>query len=151
MRTLPVFFFATALLSTTLVRAQGYNPEMIQKVNEEIRFNEDRARALDPIIARNVQARNDMNTDVAQLRDQAKGMFERARMYRDWAARTGGRHHEHLARTADELDRNGHHNEELANTEQDLAGRLQGLIVELQRTQAWHREVAQRWRESLGW
>ena len=151
MRPFPVLVIAVAALSSSLASAQGWNPEFRSRMGEEIRENEARAQALNPIIARNKQARTDMVADVEQLSGQARGMRERARWFRESAAGMDGRYREHFVRQAEELERSARTNDQLAAGQKDLAARLEATIHSLDELRLWHIEVARHLRESLEW
>lgn len=150
MRSLIIFAFAAVMLNTQIASAQ-WDPEARRHLEEEIHMNEMRAHELEPIIARNTQARNDMGSDAAQLEGQARAMRDRANWYRQWAARPGVWHREHFEKTARELDEYAGRNDTLARNERDIAHSIEGMVQELSRARAWHLDVAHRMRDSLAW
>jgi hypothetical protein len=151
MRQLSGLFFAVAVLGSAVASAQGWNPDFRNRMGDEIRANEMRAQALNPIIARNTQARNDMMADFQQLMGEAHGMHDRANWFRMSASGIQGRFRDHFMHQADELDRNAQRNEQLAAGQKDLAARLDATIRSLDELRLWHIESARVLRESLMW
>ena len=117
-----------ALAMPGLALAQ-YDQPTIQKIQEEINLNQARADQLNPIIARDTQARNDTAADAGQLDNAARAMHGRANEFRNYANHMPpGPQQGNLLQTAGDLDTYAVHNEQLAAAQRDISNRLNGLL-----------------------
>jgi hypothetical protein len=111
-----------------------YDQPTTRKIQEEINLNQKRADELNPIIARDTQARNDTAADAGQLENAARAMHGRAAEFRNFANRMHpGPQQGSLQQTASELDTYAAHNEQLAASQRDVSNRLNsmlGLMIE---------------------
>lgn len=118
------------------------------KIREEIRLHEQRARELDPIIARDRQARHDVEVDWVVLERHARELHARANEFRTYASEVVGRAQEDMNRFGNELDTFAQHDEENATVQHEVAERLDRVIQNEVQTREWHIQMAQRLR---GW
>ncbi len=138
-----------ALVIPSVAFAQ-YDGPTIGKIREEINLNQTRADQLNPIIARDTQARNDTAADAAQLDNGSRGMRARANEFRAFASQMPpSRHRENLMQMAHQLDDYAAHNEQLAANQHDISNRLNGLIGMMVQGRNHHLEAANRLRALL--
>ena len=138
-----------ALVVPSVAFAQ-YDGPTVQKIREEIALNQARANQLDPIIARDTQARNETNADAAALDNEARLMHARANEFRMFAMNMHPGHHRmNLEQMAHQLDDYAVHNEQLAAGQRDVSGRLSGLIARMIEGRNHHLEAANRLRAIL--
>jgi hypothetical protein len=143
------------LLLLAVIAAPGvafaqYDQPTIQKIQEEINLNQARADQLNPIIARDTQARNDTGADAAQLDNAARAMHGRANEFRGFAQRMPpSPQQQNLLQTAGDLDNYAVHNEQLAASQRDIAGRLSGMINLMVEGRNQHLAAANRLRSML--
>jgi hypothetical protein len=136
-----------AVVLPSVAFAQYYDQPTIQKIQEEINLNQARADQLNPIIARDTQARNDTGADAAQLDNAARGMHARANEFRNFASHMPpSQQQQNLMQTAGELDNYAIHNEQLAASQRDLSNRLNGLITLMVEGRNQHLAAANRLR-----
>jgi hypothetical protein len=138
-----------ALVVPSVAFAQ-YDGPTIQKIQEEINLNQTRADALNPIIARDTQARNDTAADAAQLENASRGMRNRANEFRGFASRMPPNpQRDNLMQMAGQLDGYAMHNDQLAASQRDISNRLNGLIGMMVQGRNHHLEAANRMRAWL--
>ncbi len=125
------------------------NAEHVAKIKEEIRLQEARAREFEPIIARDRQARRDVETNWAVLERHARELHARAAEFRSFASSLTGKAQSDLNGFAGELDTFGTHDEENARTQHELAERLERTIKWEVETRDWHIKHAVRLKEWL--
>jgi hypothetical protein len=121
----------------------------IAKVREEIKLQENRAKELEPIIARDRQARRDVETNWVVLERHAKELHARAHEFRELGKVVGGKGQEELNGFATELDTYATHDEENARFQHELAERLEKAIAGENNAREWHAKHAARLREWL--
>jgi hypothetical protein len=126
-----------------------YGGEHRGKLEEEIRLNEQRARELEPAIARDTQAREDLHKEAAVLERHAKAMHERAEEFRNIARSIEAGPQRELLGFAKELDTFAVHDEENARAQHELAKQLEGIIKQEQSVRDWHLEIARRLKAHL--
>jgi hypothetical protein len=138
-----------ALAVPSLALAQ-YDGPTVQKIQEEINMNQSRADHLNPIIARDTQARNEVAGDAAQLDNEARNMHNRANEFRGFTQRMPpGPQRENLFQMARDLDNYAVHNEQLAASQRDISNRLSGLINLMVEGRNQHLAAANRLRAML--
>jgi len=123
--------------------------EHAAKIREEVRINEGRARELEPIIARDRQARNDVEADWKVLERHAKDLHARAVEFRSIANVVGGRGQQELTNYANDFDVFATHDEENARFKHEVAERLDKNIQGEVAARDWHLKTAQRLRDWL--
>ena len=121
----------------------------VAKIREEIKLQENRAKELEPIIARDRQARRDVEINWVVLERHAKELHARAHEFRELGKVVGGKGQEELNGFASELDLFGTHDEENARFQHELAERLEKAIVGENNAREWHAKHAARLREWL--
>ena len=119
------------------------------KIREEIRLHEQRAHEIEPILARDRQARRDVESDWIVLERHAKELHARAADFRAWAAEVSGRAQSDIQGFASELDTFATHDEENARWQHEMAERLEHAIQSETATKDWHLAMAQRLRDWL--
>ncbi len=120
------------------------------RIREEIRLQEGRAHELEPIIARDRQAHDDLGRDAAVLERHARELHAKANDFRQYAALVSGRSQDEMNHFATELDTYAQHDEQNAATQHQMASQLEGLIRSEEDARQWHLAVAQRLRDWLG-
>ena len=120
------------------------------KIREEIRLHEQRAHEIEPMIARDVQARHDVEVDWLVLERHARDLHARANDFRSYAAEVGGRAQNDMNQFASELDTFATHDEENARWQHEMAERLEHAIQSATATRDWHLKMAQRLRDWIG-
>jgi hypothetical protein len=139
-----------ATLSVSSVAFAQYDGPTIGKIREEIQMNQSRADALNPIIARDTQARNDTAADAAQLENASRGMRGRANDFRGFSSRMPpSPQRDNLLQMAGQLDQYAMHNDQLASSQRDISNRLSGLIAMMVQGRNHHLEAANRLRALL--
>jgi hypothetical protein len=123
--------------------------EHIAKIREEIRLHEARAHELEPMIARDRQARRDVEADWITLERHARDLHARANEFRAYAGEVSGRAQGDMNTIAGELDASATHDEETARLQHDIAERLDRAIQVEDSTRDWHMKMAQRLRDWL--
>jgi hypothetical protein len=123
--------------------------EHIGKIREEIRLHEARAHELEPMIARDRQARHDVDVDRNVLIRHAQELHARANEFRVYANEVSGRAQNDMNTFASELDASATHDEEIAVVQQEIAQRLDLAISREDNTRDWHMKMAQRLRDWL--
>ena len=123
--------------------------EHIAKLREEIRLNEQRAHEIEPILARDRQARHDVEVDWAVLERHARELHARASDFRGYAAEVGGRAQNDMNTFASELDQFARRDEENAHWQHEIAERLDHAIQSESDIRDWHLKLAQRLRDWL--
>jgi hypothetical protein len=119
------------------------------KIREEIRLHEARAHELEPMIARDRQARHDVEVDWAVLERHARELHARANEFRAYAGEVSGRAQNDMNTFASELDASASHDEEIARVQHEIAERLDRAIQSEDATRDWHMKMAQRLRDWL--
>jgi hypothetical protein len=123
--------------------------EHIAKLREEIRLNEQRAHEIEPIMARDRQARHDVEVDWAVLERHARELHARANDFRAYAAEVGGRAQNDMNTFASELDQFAKRDEDNAHWQHEIAERLDHAIQSESEIRDWHLKLAQRLRDWL--
>jgi hypothetical protein len=153
---------ALGFLASPAARADGIAPapgveaqpqfghEHAQKLREEAQLHEQRARELEPIIARDKQARHDVEVDWIVLERHARDLHARANDFRSYAGEVSGRAQNDMNQFANELDTFAAHDEENARWQHEMAQRLEGAIQNANMMRDWHLKMAQRLRDWLG-
>ena len=80
------------------------NGDVVARVREQIRLQENRAKELEPIIARDRQARRDVETNWVVLERHAKELHAKANEFREIGKIAGGKAQGELNGFAGELD-----------------------------------------------
>ncbi|HTB77834.1 MAG TPA: hypothetical protein VK762_31530 [Polyangiaceae bacterium] len=124
--------------------------EHMGKIREEARLHEQRAHELEPIIARDRQARHDVEVDWAVLERHARDLHSRAVDFRAYAGEASGRGQNDLNTFANELESFAAHDEENARMQHEMADRLDRAIQSASMMRDWHLKMAQRLRDWLG-
>jgi hypothetical protein len=123
--------------------------EHMAKIREEARLHEQRAHELEPIIARDRQARHDVETDWVVLERHARDLHGRAVDFRAYASESSGRGQYDLNQLAGELEQFAAHDEENAHLQHEIADRLDRAIQSATMMRDWHLKIAQRLRDWL--
>jgi hypothetical protein len=140
----------TALADDTQPQARPLmSGEHMAKLREEIRLNEQRAREIEPILARDKQARHDVEVDWAVLERHARELHARAAYFRAYAAEVGGRAQNDMNTFANELDQFAKRDEDNAHWQHEVAERLDHAIQNESDIREWHLKLAQRLRDWL--
>jgi hypothetical protein len=121
--------------------------EHMAKLREEIRLNEQRAHEIEPILARDRQARHDVEVDWAVLERHARELHARANDFRAYAGEVGGRAQNDMNTFASELDQFAKRDEENARWQHEMAERLEHAIQNESDIRDWHLKLAQRLRD----
>jgi hypothetical protein len=119
------------------------------KLREEIRLHEQRAHEIEPILARDGQARHDVEVDWMVLERHARELHARANDFRGYAAEVSGRAQSDMQTFASELDTFATHDEENARWQHEVADRLERAIQSETAIRDWHLKMAQRLRDWL--
>jgi len=136
--------------------SQGAEPqfggEHLARIREEIHLHEMRAHELEPIIARDRQARRDVEVDWIVLERHARDLHARANDFRAYASEAlSPRAQADMNMFATELDQFAAHDEDNARGQHDIAGRLDHAIEIGNNTRDWHLKLAQRLRDWLAY
>jgi hypothetical protein len=123
--------------------------EHYAKLREEVRLNENRARELEPIIARDRQARHDVEVDWIVLERHAREMHARANEFRQMAQFSTWRGAADLNRFAADLDVFATHDEENAHWQHEIGERLEHAVERETDVREQHLRMAQRIRDWL--
>jgi len=124
-------------------------PREAERIREQVRFQENRARELEPIIARDRQARHDVELDWVVLERHAREMHQAAADFRSYASSLGGRAQNEFMAFANELDTFATHDEENAAFKHDIAERLERNIRGEVSAREWHLSHAAHLRDWL--
>jgi hypothetical protein len=149
-----VFASPTLRAADAVVRPGGpaqalMSGEHAGKIREEIRLHEARAHELEPMIARDRQARHDVEVDWGVLERHARELHARANEFRAYANEVSGRAQNDMKTFADELDGSATHDQEIAVVQHEIAQRLDLAIAREDATRDWHMKMAQRLRDWL--
>jgi hypothetical protein len=125
------------------------NAEHMDRLREEVKLHEQRAREMEPIIARDHQARHDVEQDWVVLERHARDLHARANDFRGYAAEAAGHSQNEMNTFATELDQFATHDEENARLQHEIADRLDRAIQSETAMRDWHIKLAQRLREWL--
>ena len=127
-----------------------FGGEHLARIREEIHMHEQRARELEPIIARDRQARRDVEIDWVLLERHARELHARAADFRAYAGESmPPRAQGDMNMFANELDQFALHDEENAHGQHEIAERLDRSIETGNSTRDWHLRLAQRLRDWL--
>jgi hypothetical protein len=133
------------------VPAQGkplMSGEHMGRIREEIHLHEQRAHEIEPIVARDRQARHDVEVDWAVLERHARELHARANDFRGYASEAAGaRAQGEMNKIAGELDEFATHDEENARLQHEIADRLERGIQSENAARDWHLRMAQRLRD----
>jgi hypothetical protein len=121
--------------------------EHVARIREEARLHEQRAHEIEPILARDHQARHDVEVDWIVLERHARDLHARANDFRGYANEVNGRAHDDMNRFAAELDQFATHDEENARWQHEMAERLEHAIQSETDIRDWHLKMAQRLRD----
>jgi hypothetical protein len=121
--------------------------EHMGRLREEARLHEQRAHEIEPILARDHQARHDVEVDWIVLERHARDLHARANDFRGYANEVNGRAHDDMNRFAAELDQFATHDEENARWQHEMAERLEHAIQSETDIRDWHLKMAQRLRD----
>jgi hypothetical protein len=119
------------------------------KIREEIRLHEQRAHEIEPILARDGQARHDVEVDWNILERHARELHARANDFRGYAAEVSGRAQSDMQTFANDLDTFATHDEENARWQHEIADRLEHAMQNEIAIRDWHLKMAQRLRDWL--
>jgi hypothetical protein len=123
--------------------------EHVARIREEARLHEQRAHEIEPIIARDRQARHDVEVDWIVLERHARDLHAKANDFRNYAGDVGGRAQADMNNFAGELDAFAAHDEENAHWQHEIAERLEHAIASANQVREWHLKMAQRLRDWL--
>ena len=149
------------VLASPVVRADDSRPAVVtrehffmnaghmDRLREEVKLHEQRAREIEPIIARDHEARHDVEQDWVVLERHARDLHARANDFRGYAAESGGHSQSEMNTFATELDQFATHDEENARLQHEIADRLDRAIQSEIAMRDWHLKLAQRLREWL--
>ncbi len=127
-----------------------WTPAMIAKVKEQIGLHEARAAALQPIVARDITARDSLKADATALDNAAKEELRQAAEFKNLAATaTDKKQKEDFKDFANELERFAKHSEEAAKTHRELAHTLEETIRVMQASIAYHLDRAAKLKTQL--
>ncbi len=121
--------------------------EHMGKLREEARLHEQRAHEIEPILARDHQARHDVEVDWAVLERHARDLHARANDFRAYASEVNGRAQNDMNTFATELDTFAGHDEENAHWQHEIGDRLERAIQAETAIRDWHLKMAQRLRD----
>jgi hypothetical protein len=128
----------------------AFGREHAGKIREEIKLHEQRAHELEPIIARDQQARRDVETDWIVLERHARDLHGRANDFRAYANEgMSPRAQADMNTFATELDQSATHDEENARMQHEIAERLDRAVQGATAIHDWHLKLAQRLRDWL--
>jgi hypothetical protein len=125
------------------------NADYMGRLREEVRLHEQRAREIEPILARDHQARQDVEADWAVLERHARDLHARANDFRSYAGQLAGHAQNEMNGFATELDQFASHDEENARMQHEIGDRLERAIQSEIAMRDWHLKLAQRLREWL--
>ena len=123
--------------------------EHMGRIREEVRLHEQRAHELEPIIARDQQARHDVEIDWVVLERHARDLHARANDFRAYAGELSGRAQNDMNTFASELDQFAKRDEENARWQHEIGERLEHAIQSESEIRDWHLKLAQRLRDWL--
>jgi hypothetical protein len=123
--------------------------DVVAKVREQIRLEENRAKELEPIIARDRQARRDVETNWVVLERHARELHAKANEFRELGKIAGGKAQGELNGFAGELDLFATHDEENAHFQHEIGERLEKAIAGEVGARDAHLKHAARLREWL--
>jgi hypothetical protein len=127
-----------------------WSPALIAKVKEQIGIHEGRAAALQPILARDITARDSLQADAAALEQVAKDELRQAAEFKSMAAlATDKSHRKEFEQFANELENFAKKSEESAKTHRELSQRLAEPIRHMQADIAYHLERAAKLKTAL--
>ena len=127
-----------------------WSPATIAKVKEQIALHEARALALQPIVARDITARDALRADATALDNASKEELRQAAEFKAMAATsTDKKQRESFNQFANELERFAKHSEEGAKTHRELARTLEETIRVMQASVAYHLERAAKLKTEL--
>ena len=129
----------TALLSS----------DAVARIREQIRLEENRAKELEPVLARDRQARRDVEINWVVLERHAKELHAKANEFRELGKIAGGKGQTELNGFAAELDLFATHDEENGHVQHEIAERLEKTIVGEAAAREAHLKHAARLREWL--
>jgi hypothetical protein len=150
---------ASVVVASPGARADGTTPvvgnqaqplmsgEHMGRLREEARLHEQRAHEIEPILARDHQARHDVETDWVVLERHARDLHARANDFRAYAGEVSGRAQNDMNKFAAELDQFATHDEENARWQHEIGERLEHAIQAESDIRDWHLKMAQRLRE----
>jgi hypothetical protein len=121
----------------------------IGKLREEIRLQEGRAKELEPIIARDRQARHDVEVNWVVLERHARELHARARDFHQFAGLETGRAQQEINGFGNELETFAVHDDENARIQHELGERLDRLVKGESEARDWHLQHAGRLRDWL--
>jgi hypothetical protein len=121
--------------------------EHLGRLREEARLHEQRAHEIEPILARDHQARHDVEVDWVVLERHARDLHARANDFRGYASEVSGRSQVDMNNFANELDTFATHDEENARWQHEMADRLERAIQAETAIRDWHLKMAQRLRD----
>lgn len=124
-------------------------PEHAGRLREEAHMHEQRAHEIEPILARDRQARHDVEVDWVLLERHAHELHARANDFRGYAGEVQGRAQNDMNNFAGELDTYAAHDEENARWQHELGERLEHAIQSESAVRDWHLKMAQRLRDWL--
>jgi hypothetical protein len=124
-----------------------FRGEHMEKLREEVRLHEQRAHEIEPIMARDQQARRDVEADWIVLERHARDLHARANDFRAYAGEVQGRAQVDMNQFATELDQFAVHDEENARWQHEIAERLEHAIQSENQLREWHLKMAQRLRD----
>jgi hypothetical protein len=127
-----------------------WSPALIAKVKEQIALHEGRAATLQPIVARDITARESLTVDAVALDKAAKDNEKQAAEYRATAAMAPDeKTKKEFNGFAQELERFAKHSEESAKTHREVAHRLEETIHAMQGAVAFHLDRAAKLKTAL--
>lgn len=127
-----------------------WSPALIAKVKEQIAIHEGRAAALQPIVARDITARDSLVADAAGLETIAKDELRQAAEFKAMAAlATDKAQRKQFEQFANELENFARKSEESAKTHREVAQRLAEPIRHMQADIAHHLAAAARLKTEL--
>jgi hypothetical protein len=150
---------ASVIVASPAARADGTTPvvgtqaqplmsgEHMGRLREEARLHEQRAHEIEPILARDHQARHDVETDWVVLERHARDLHARANDFRAYANEVSGRAQADMNKFAMELDQFAAHDEENARWQHEIGERLEHAIQSESDIRDWHLKMAQRLRD----
>jgi hypothetical protein len=119
------------------------------KIQEEIHLQEARAKELEALVARDRQARHDVEVNWGILERHAREATARAREFRDAANAVAGKARADLLQFATELETYAKHDEDNAAYQHEIAERLNKTIALEESARQWHVNMVQRLKDYL--
>ena len=117
-------------------------PAQIAKLKQQIGLHEQRAKELQPLLARDVQARQDFLADVGTLGQNAKDMRTQAAELRASAPSLPPADRDNALAIAKDLETFAVHDDADARTKRELATKLEALIKSEQAAIQLHLDAA---------